>query len=31
MTSATHSDNWFLRWIMKLTCFEKRLIKNIGR
>lgn len=28
MTTAIHSDNWFLRRIMKLTCFEKRLINS---
>jgi cyclopropane fatty-acyl-phospholipid synthase-like methyltransferase len=26
--TTTHSDNWFLRRIMKLTCFEKRLINS---
>ena len=28
MTTATHSDNWFLRRIMKLTSFEKRFINS---
>jgi cyclopropane fatty-acyl-phospholipid synthase-like methyltransferase len=28
MTTAIHSDNWFLRRIMKLACFEKRLINS---
>jgi SAM-dependent methyltransferase len=28
MTTATPSDNWFLRRIMKLTCFEKQLINS---
>jgi SAM-dependent methyltransferase len=28
MTPATHSDNWFTKRIMKLTCFEKRLINS---
>jgi ubiquinone/menaquinone biosynthesis C-methylase UbiE len=26
--TTTHSDSWFLRRIMKLTCFEKRLINS---
>lgn len=28
MTTSAHSDNWFTRRIMKLTCFEKRLINS---
>ena len=28
MTTATDSDNWFTKRIMKLTCFEKRLINS---
>jgi ubiquinone/menaquinone biosynthesis C-methylase UbiE len=28
MTTATHSDNWFIKRIMKLTCFEKQLINS---
>jgi ubiquinone/menaquinone biosynthesis C-methylase UbiE len=28
MTTATHSDNWFVKRIMRLTCFEKRLINS---
>ena len=28
MTTATHSDNWFSKRLMKLTCFEKRLINS---
>jgi ubiquinone/menaquinone biosynthesis C-methylase UbiE len=28
MTTVTHSDNWFVKRIMKLTCFEKRLINS---
>lgn len=28
MTTATHSDSWFLRRIMKMTDFEKRLINS---
>jgi ubiquinone/menaquinone biosynthesis C-methylase UbiE len=28
MTTATHLDNWLLRRIMKLTCFERRLINS---
>jgi SAM-dependent methyltransferase len=26
--TTTHTDNWFLRRIMKLTCFERRLINS---
>ena len=29
--TTTNSGNWFLGRIMKLTFFEKRLIKNTGR
>jgi SAM-dependent methyltransferase len=28
MTPATHSDNWFTKRVMKLTCFERRLINS---
>jgi len=28
MTTATDSDNWFTKRIMKLTCFEKRIINS---
>lgn len=28
MTTATDSDNWFTKRIMKLTCFERRLINS---
>ena len=28
MTPATDSNNWFTKRIMKLTCFEKRLINS---
>jgi SAM-dependent methyltransferase len=28
MTTVTDPDNWFTRRIMKLTCFEKRLINS---
>ena len=28
MTTATDSDNWFTKRVMKLTCFEKRLINS---
>ena len=29
--TTTGPDNWFLRQIRKLICFEKRLVKNTGR
>ena len=28
MTPATHSDNWFTKRVMKLTCFEKRFVNS---
>ena len=28
MTTATNPDNWFTKRVMKLTCFEKRLINS---
>ena len=29
MTTATRSDNWFIRRIMKLTCFEKKVMNSL--